>query len=233
MPRPRFEKLEPERRAAILGVAAEEFAVHGYEASSYNRIIERSGLSKGAIYYYFDDKEDLYATVLRDAMQRLVIESGDVGSTNDPEAFWAEFEVWYVRSLQRFQAEPHAVGLARSLVKALSRGAATGVLADLRAFARGFMVAFVQHGQAVGAIRSDLPDDLILAVLTALEEAIDLWLGDRIGTMTEAEMHETAAMLTRLYRRVAEAPHDAETAPTKKRPTKTAPTKKQPTKKTR
>jgi AcrR family transcriptional regulator len=46
MARPRFLKLEPSRRAAILAVAAEEFAQFGYEGASYNRIIERSGLSK-------------------------------------------------------------------------------------------------------------------------------------------------------------------------------------------
>lgn len=208
MPRPRFDKLDPERRTSILRVAAEEFAEHGYEASSYNRIIERSGLSKGAIYYYFDDKEDLYATVLRDAMQRLVIEAGDVSGTHDAKSFWDEFERWYVRSLRMFQEEPHAVGLARSLVKALSRGAATGVLAELRVFARGFMEAFIAHGQEIGAIRKDLPHDLLVSVVMALEEGIDLWLGERIGAMSESEIHEAASMLTRLYRRVVESPNE-------------------------
>lgn len=217
MPRPRFEKLDPERRTAILRVAAEEFAEHGYEASSYNRIIERSGLSKGAIYYYFDDKEDLYATVLRDAMQRLVLDAGDVSGTRDPEEFWREFEVWYVRSLERFQEEPHAVGLARSLVKALSRGAASGVLAELRTFARAFMEAFLEHGQSIGAIRRDVPQDLLLAIVMALEEGIDLWLGERIGTMSESEITEAASMLTRLYRRVVESPDASEKPPEKKR----------------
>lgn len=204
MPRPRFEKLDPEKRAAILRVAAEEFAQHGYEGASYNRIIERSGLSKGAIYYYFDDKEDLYATVLRDAMQRLVIDVGDTDGAADAATFWDRFEVWYVRSLERFQAEPHAVGLARSLVKALSRGAASGALADLRRFARGYMEAFIAHGQAIGAIRRDLPLDLLASVLMALEEGIDLWLGERVGGMTDAEIADAADMLTRLYRDVAE-----------------------------
>ena len=208
MPRPRFDKLDPERRTSILRVAAQEFAEHGYEASSYNRIIERSGLSKGAIYYYFDDKEDLYATVLRDAMQRLVIEAGDVSGTHDAKSFWEEFERWYVRSLRMFQEEPHAVGLARSLVKALSRGAATGVLAELRVFARGFMEAFIAHGQEIGAIRKDLPHDLLVSVVMALEEGIDLWLGERIGAMSESEINQAAAMLTRLYRRVVESPNE-------------------------
>src|SRR5687768_9358643 len=100
MPRPRFEKLDEERRKAILRIAAEEFAEHGYEAASYNRIIERSGLSKGAVYYYFDDKEDLYTTVLRDAMQRLVLDVGEMNAATDAASFWREFERWYVRSLR-------------------------------------------------------------------------------------------------------------------------------------
>jgi AcrR family transcriptional regulator len=60
MPRPRWATLEPERRTAILDVAAAEFAAHGFTDASYNRIIQRAGISKGAMYYYFDDQEDLF-----------------------------------------------------------------------------------------------------------------------------------------------------------------------------
>lgn len=206
MPRPRFDKLEPERRSALLRIAAEEFAEHGYEAASYNRIIERAGVSKGAIYYYFDDKEDLYATVLRDALQRIIVETGDVGGAADANGFWRAYEDWYQRSLQLFQDDPHAVGLSRSLVKALSRGAATGVLAELRAFAHGLLAEVVRQGQAVGAIRTDLPFELLLAVLMALEEGVDLWLGDHIGDRSAAELGRLATTLTELVRRVAEPP---------------------------
>ena len=206
MPRPRFDKLEPEKQAAILKVAAEEFAEHGYEAASYNRIIERSGLSKGAIYYYFDDKEDLYTTVLRDAMQGLVLDMGNMGHAKDAAAFWTEFEVWYVRSLRAFQEDPVAIGLARSLVKAMTRGSAGGALAELRTFARASMDAFIDQGQRLGAVRSDLPRDLFVSVLMGLEEGIDLWLGERVGGMSEKEIKSSAALLTGIYRRVAEPP---------------------------
>jgi AcrR family transcriptional regulator len=206
MPRPRFDKLEPARRAAILTVAAEEFAEHGFEAASYNRIIERSGLSKGAIYYYFDDKEDLYVTVLKDALERLVIHVDDLSSARDADTFWREFTRWYRQSLVAFQQDPHAVALARSLVKAMGRGAAHGVVAELRRFGLGWMQALVRHGQEVGAVRSDLPENLLPSVLMALEEGIDLWLGERIGSMDVAEIEQLTDVLTGLYRRVAEAP---------------------------
>lgn len=221
MPRPRFDKLAPERRAQILAVAAAEFAEHGYEASSFNRIIERSGLSKGAIYYYFDDKEDLYATVLRDALQRLVHDVGDLTTARDAATFWIEFEAWYVRSLIAFQQEPSAVGLARSLVKATSRGVAGSALVELRRFARTWVDQFIHKGQSLGAVRRDLPIDLLTRVLMGLEESIDLWLGERIGGMKAKEMAATAALLTRLYRDVVEPRADAVQRPARRRSPRT------------
>jgi AcrR family transcriptional regulator len=215
MPRPRFEKLDPARRAAILAVAVEEFAEHGFEAASYNRIIERSGLSKGALYYYFDDKEDLYATVIRDAVQRLVIDVGDLTSATDVESFWKAFEDWYRRSLSALQADPHAVGLARTLAKALSRGSAGGALASLRQLVESCMAGLVARGQELGAIRDDLPLDLLTRVLVSLEEGIDLWLAERASGMSRKEIDAAAVTLTRLYRRVA-APEPADGQPRKK-----------------
>lgn len=219
MPRPRFAKLAPERRAQLLAVATEEFAEHGYEASSFNRIIERSGLSKGSIYYYFDDKEDLYATVLRDAMQRL-IDVGDMQSAQDAAGFWLEFEAWYVRAFRLLQQQPGAVGLARSFVKAASRGVAGGALAELRRLGRSWLDSFITQGQTLGAVRTDLPIELLTTVLMGLEEAIDLWLGARVGDMKPQKMKSTAALLTRLYRDVAEPRPGAVERP-KKTPTKT------------
>jgi len=214
MPRPRFGKLDESTQRALLTIAAEEFAEHGFAAASYNRIIERSGHSKGAFYYYFDDKEDLYATVMRDAMQRLIFDVGNLGSATNAEAFWQEMEEWYVRSLLLFQKEPHALGLARSLVNALARGAATGALMELREIARAWVLGFIAQGQSLGAVRSDLPHDLLVQLVMSLEEGIDLWLGDRIGDMSDDEIRGIATMLTRLYRRVTGP--DPETTQTKK-----------------
>src|SRR5689334_5750559 len=64
MARPRFERAAPEKREALLDAAATEFAAHGYETASLNRILLSAGLSKGSFYYYFEDKADLAAAVL-------------------------------------------------------------------------------------------------------------------------------------------------------------------------
>ena len=60
MPRPRFQKLAEEKRHHLLETAAKAFAAHGYEGASLNQILEQAGISKGATYYYFDDKARKY-----------------------------------------------------------------------------------------------------------------------------------------------------------------------------
>ena len=64
MPRPRFNKLTAEKRESILEAAAKEFATHGFEGASLNQILSNAGISKGAAYYYFDDKAPYQIFVL-------------------------------------------------------------------------------------------------------------------------------------------------------------------------
>lgn len=46
-------------RERILDVALELFTEHGYDSTSLRQIAERLGLTKAALYYHFESKEDL------------------------------------------------------------------------------------------------------------------------------------------------------------------------------
>ena len=48
------------RRAEILEGARRAFARHGYEGATVSRLEEEIGLSRGAIFHYFDSKLDLF-----------------------------------------------------------------------------------------------------------------------------------------------------------------------------
>src|SRR2546423_13056345 len=50
--------------AALLGAAAETFAERGFAAATMDEIAERVGLSKGALYYRYKTKEDLFIALL-------------------------------------------------------------------------------------------------------------------------------------------------------------------------
>ncbi|MFG1606454.1 TetR/AcrR family transcriptional regulator [Actinoplanes sp. NPDC049265] len=53
-------------RAAVVAAAREEFAVHGFADARIDRITERSGFTRGALYANFPSKRALYLAVLLD-----------------------------------------------------------------------------------------------------------------------------------------------------------------------
>ncbi|WP_042122435.1 TetR/AcrR family transcriptional regulator [Paenibacillus senegalensis] len=64
----RFEALEKEKRRRILDAAYREFAENGFEKASTNRIVKEAGISKGTLFYYFDNKETLFHYLIEHAI---------------------------------------------------------------------------------------------------------------------------------------------------------------------
>jgi AcrR family transcriptional regulator len=64
MPKQTFLNLPEEKRNNVVNAAIDEFAQHGLENGSTNRIVAKSGISKGSFYQYFEDKLDVFMYLL-------------------------------------------------------------------------------------------------------------------------------------------------------------------------
>ena len=66
-----------ETREALLAAARELFAERGYAATSTEDVVQRAGLTRGALYHQFRDKEDLfravYAEVEREFAEKITV----------------------------------------------------------------------------------------------------------------------------------------------------------------
>jgi AcrR family transcriptional regulator len=62
-------------RKQVLTAAVDLFAANGYDGTSVQQIVERAGVTKGALYHYFTAKEDIlleiYTTVFDEQMAAL------------------------------------------------------------------------------------------------------------------------------------------------------------------
>jgi AcrR family transcriptional regulator len=83
MPRGRYQKSDISRER-ILEAATEIFSTRGYAGAGVDRLAERSGIAKTAIYYHFGNKEGLLAAVLEraatqwiDGIQSAASQGGD------------------------------------------------------------------------------------------------------------------------------------------------------------
>ncbi|MFP8878690.1 MAG: TetR/AcrR family transcriptional regulator [Myxococcota bacterium] len=195
-PRPRFDSLASERQLVILRAAAAEFAGRGFDSASYNRIIQNSGVSKGAMYYYFDDKRDLYLTVLRDAERRATDTIGPIDDFDDANSFWDALADLYLRITVFFASEPLAAGLIKS---AYAGGPVTDAAYGefIERVSKQFEEVLAE-GVRLGAVRSDLPLDLLLAVTLAIGEATDRWALQNLDRLTELGPGAIAEVAERL-----------------------------------
>src|ERR687898_1841511 len=71
MPRVSKDHLDA-RRQEILSAARTCFARHGYEGATVRRLEQETGLSRGAIFHHFRDKESLFLAVAADDAATMV-----------------------------------------------------------------------------------------------------------------------------------------------------------------
>lgn len=168
----RSKSLAPTVRHRLFGVAAAAFAQQGYERASLNAILAAAGMAKSTFFYYFLDKEDLFASVLEAAFARVATVAGLFTLPDDATRFWQEataiIERWGIAAA----AEPGFVGLLRAFQP--MRRTASPRLMRVMDKARGVYRALLTRGIEFGVVRSDLGVDTMIA----LTDAIDLVLDD-------------------------------------------------------
>ena len=66
-----FSRIPEEKRRRVIESSIEEFAEFGYDKGSLDRIIKKSGISKGGLYEYISSKQELFLFVAEHAYSLL------------------------------------------------------------------------------------------------------------------------------------------------------------------
>jgi AcrR family transcriptional regulator len=206
MPLPRFGGLDPEKRRLLMDVAITLFAEKGYEGASLNEILAKAGFGKSSYYYYFADKEDLFATVIEDYMERVMADVPQLSLEGlDAENFWPRLEEGFAMVAAAAARYPEMIKIGRD-VHALwhnptprLRPIVDKVLAEQR--------AYIGIGRALGTVRTDIDVDWLIAITTAADQAVDERLLS-LGNPSPDELREHARIAIDTFRRLAEPRHD-------------------------
>lgn len=165
MPKQTFYNLEEKKRLAILEAALEEFSKHPYNEASINTIVEKSNISKGSLYQYFEDKKDLYLYLIERAGEIKIQHLQRYNSSISFDDFFEGFAALMNHGV--------AFSLANPMYSNLLTGAFTGPLIDeslakLKQMNAVFMKGLIQAAIEKGQIRSDVDTELIVFVLNAV-----------------------------------------------------------------
>jgi AcrR family transcriptional regulator len=66
--KPRWERRKDARPQELLAAALDLFVERGYAATRLDEVAARAGVSKGTLYLYFENKEELFKAVVRENM---------------------------------------------------------------------------------------------------------------------------------------------------------------------
>ena len=203
MARPRFHNTDPAKQDVILRAAAKEFAQIGYEGASLNRILLAAGVSKGAFYYYFDDKADLACTVLVWAFRDILRAYGSITITDDPTKFWDVIHQFSREGLAMLDRIPYANDLLSRLSHAFVNDKALEargqqVLANISAI----WTTVITRGQELGVVRSDVSAHTLIGIFQGIKEALlrEYTANDHI--LSKEEIEQLSDIQLDLFRRV-------------------------------
>jgi AcrR family transcriptional regulator len=167
------------RRGQILRAARRCFAKYGYEGATVARLEKATGLSRGAIFNYFPDKEALFLAVAIETTERMTTIWLEQGFRALLEAVVREDREWLavqleatrrIRTDPRFQrrVEEHERRLAETRPQRLDGLRAQGVRTDVPIEAVAIFLGTVANGLALRVTAGDeLPE---LDVLNELVE---------------------------------------------------------------
>lgn len=177
MPKQTFLNLPEEKRNHIIDVAVDEFAEYGLENASTNRIVEKSGISKGSFYQYFDDKKDVFMYLVSMIEQEKMEYFKDQNPPNMNLDIFAYYR-WMVKTGMTFNFTKPKMAQAVSRVMLGERLFFSQYFADARGKTKAFFEEMIRKGIEKGEVDPSVEVELAVMVMETWQNTITTYILD-------------------------------------------------------
>ncbi len=168
MPKETFYNLPDEKRLLIEEAAKDEFAIHGYDNASINRIVAQCQIAKGSFYQYFADKKDLFKHLMaRNTEEKMKFISP--GMLN-PEAhdFFTLLQEMYRSGLDFARQNPKFAQIGNHVLKNQEHVIYKEAFEDGRNAGKKFFEQLISLAISRGEIRADIDINFVTHILMSL-----------------------------------------------------------------
>jgi AcrR family transcriptional regulator len=203
MSKERLSRMAPDRRDRLFESAAEEFAEHGYDGASLNRIIDKAGLGKSSLYYYFEDKRDLFHRLVEQVFAHFVRDIGGFDYRSlTRETFWPRIEELFVRGVAFTESHAWYVAVGQLFHRLRAQDHGRGGTGGFLGMVETWVASLLRHGMALGVVRTALPEALLVQSVMALVEVCDRYFLEQWPTLDAAGRRDLVDQQMRLLKRL-------------------------------
>lgn len=199
---------DPAKREQILDGAWRVFKTSGFDAASMNDITREAGVSKGTIYVYFENKEDLFAALIERHKKNFALSLRDVlAGTEQVAEGLTRFGQAFARQITCGELIP----ALRSVLAVIDRmpGVSRSFLSGAPVNVRSVLRDFLQHQMDLGALAID---DVDLAARQFIDLSSGTFFklrlfGEIRDEIPEAEIERTVSSAVRVFMAAYAAHH--------------------------
>jgi len=166
MPKNTFQIISDEKRYRIYDAAVHEFAREGYEKASIRNIAARAEISKGSLYDYFENKEDIYLAVCTHGINRSRQNIDEI--IDDSLNFFDQIRNIFHRGLLFVVENPEYTQLYVNLSSCGMERFAEKLTTRVEKTTADFYKSALQRGIDAGYIRSDLDVNMAAFIINSL-----------------------------------------------------------------
>ena len=155
---PTFKKLPENKQTALLGAAAKVFAKKGYYHAGIAEICKKAGISNGALYKYFKNKESLYLSVF-DYIINTVVTGLFLKYLDSTESIYTTIQSILSDLVALAKSHPEMVAIYVD-IGSCSMNKLSGPLAEkFEGRAKEFWMQLVRRGRQSGEIKTEFSDE--------------------------------------------------------------------------
>ncbi len=182
-------RIQLRNRRRILDAALEVFSRHGYRGATLDQIAAEAGLSKPNILYYFEGKEDIHVTLLKQLMETWLDPLRTMDADGDPKA---EILAYVQRKLDMARDLPRESRLFAGEILQGAPRIVPDLVADLRPLFKE-KCDLVQGWINAGALPPLDPEHLIFSIWATTQHYADFEAQVQVLHDRESDTHARAS----------------------------------------
>ncbi|MFS0557824.1 TetR family transcriptional regulator [Brevibacillus sp. 179-C9.3 HS] len=168
------DEYKTNKKNELLESAKCVFIAKGYTRATMQDVMDEAGVSRGALYAYFDNLEHLYLELLQCEDQK----DAQFFRPNDEETSWEQITKWILRQQAKIEKIEQTLTQANSefflSLKDQQKQASYPYISTRYEKMVAVLTAFFEHGTATGEFKPQLPGEAIARYLISFIDGLML-----------------------------------------------------------
>lgn len=200
MPKKTFFNLPEEKRKKIYKAALDEFSQFSYDNASINRIVKNSGISKGSIYQYFEDKKDIFKYLINNIYEEKMKYVTPVMMNPEDANIFTLIREMYLAGIKFANENPKLTQIGIRFMSDKEHSIYKEMISEGAAYSNDIFEGLLTNAIKRGEVRTEIDTHFVSYIITSLNRILGEYFFEKNNSGNFEEMMEIVDKLLDLLK---------------------------------